>query len=155
MTALIPRAEQGSVAAAAVGLVGKQRVGSGPCPARSQARDLQCCQQNRQHGAVVGVTGAGVDHQRPASAIDERIQLGRQTAAGPTDRVIDRFRRQILVIRPSPCVARQTHGDVPRQRRGVLMDSGGGAVRADVPAHLPGRISLRQQPQQDLVPHAA
>lgn len=93
--------QQHPVAPAAVGPVAQQRVGPGPCPPGTDPWDLQGCQQYRQHRAVVGVARADMDGKGPATTIDQRVELGRQAAAGPADRVVDGFSRRTLVV-PTP-----------------------------------------------------
>ena len=125
--------------AAAVGLVAEQRVWSSTCPAGTQSRDLQCCQQNREHRAVVGLARSGVDHQRPPAPIDERMELGGQASTGATDRMINRLRRQILVIRPPLCGSGGS-SQPPSPRRRVLMNPSRGAVDTHLPMNLADRI---------------
>lgn len=140
------------MAPAAVGLVSQQRLGPGPCPPRTDSWDLQGVQQYRQHRAVVGVAGTTwTTSGRPAS-IDQRVELGRQAAAGPADRVVDGLSGRTLVVSTVPPVARQAQRDLPRQRGRMLMNSRAGAVDADSPVRLGDRVGLGQQPHQDLVP---
>jgi hypothetical protein len=57
-----------------------------------------------QHRGITGLTGGQGDHQRPAAAVDELVDLAAQPSPGPAERMVWRLglTGQNLVIRLSP-----------------------------------------------------
>lgn len=58
-----------------VGLVSEDRVWPGARPPWTAAFDAQVRQQVGEHGRVIGLAGPDEDHQRPAAAVDELVDL--------------------------------------------------------------------------------
>ena len=79
-----------------------QRVRSCPGPARTATGDPQEIQQHWQHRTVTALTRSGFDDQRPAVAIDQGVEGGRQTPAGPANRMINRLNGLSVVVRHVP-----------------------------------------------------
>ncbi len=152
-----------AVPAGGVRLVPAQRVGPGARSTGSEPRHPQRREQRQQLGRVAGLSGRDRDNQRPPAAVDQRVRLGGQTAAGPPDAVIVRFvpaDTRILVIRRSPpCAtgpsrptsrsgppggARSRRADAPRHR----------GVHADPPVQLTVGVGLALQRGQHPIPGA-
>ena len=57
-----------------------------------------------QHRGITGLTAGQPDHQRPAAAVDELVDLAAQPTPGPAQRMVQRLSLtgQNLVIRLSP-----------------------------------------------------
>ncbi len=94
-----------------VRLVTAQRVRSRPRSAGSEPGHPQRAQQRQQLGGVAGLAGRDRNDERPAATVNQRVRLGRQSAAGPPDAVIVRFvpaDLRILFIRRSPLCATAT-----------------------------------------------
>lgn len=81
-------AEQGTVRLRGVGLVAQDPVGSGAWPAGSEAGDADLVEQVREHRRISALTWTDDHHQRPAAAIDELMDLGRETTAGAAQRMV-------------------------------------------------------------------
>ena len=103
----VSRAEQGTMAARAVGLVRAEHV---RCRARTTGAapgDPQFPKQQRQHRAVARMARPHDQRQRSTLAINEGVGLGAQTTTRAADAVIVGFvpaDRRILVIRYRPPV---------------------------------------------------
>jgi len=95
-------AQQGPVRPTGVGLVGQQRIGAGPGPTRTATGDPQIAQKHGEHGTVTALTRTGFNDQRPAVAIDQGVQFGRQAPTGPADCMIIRLNGLSLVVRGVP-----------------------------------------------------
>jgi hypothetical protein len=67
--------------------------------------DFHLGHQMGEHGCVATLSGGHRQHQGPAVAVDQGVDFGAQSPAGPADRVIVRFSKQIHVIRRGPCGA--------------------------------------------------
>ena len=107
---------------------------AGARPPLPWARDADVLERRGHHRGVVDVPARDHHPQRSASTVADQVQLGRQPAAGPADRVIRRLEPRILVIWQSPlCPASGSH-------------------RADAPARWssrwkrPSRSSPRRRP---------
>lgn len=92
------------------------------------------------------MTGANEDHQGAASAVDELVDLGRESASRASQGVVRRFEAQIRVVRQIPCVARECGR--------VLVGTVDCGVHADVPDHLAVGVGLGDQSGVDPVPGA-
>ena len=88
--------------AAGVGLVSANSVWSCARPAAAGSMHPQLSQQLFEEGGIVGLSGGNQDHQRPASAVDEMVDLAGQAAARAAYRVVRRLDARIRVIRPTP-----------------------------------------------------
>ncbi len=95
--------------AARVRRVGQQSIGSGLRSARAGPGDRQPPHQGLESQGVVSLAGSGQPHQRPASNVDQQVNLGAQPTPGPGERLaVDGHGRRgtgVLVIRPSPLCA--------------------------------------------------
>jgi hypothetical protein len=60
---------------------------------------VQLLEQRDQHRRVPGLARRDGDHQGQAAAIDQMVELGRETAAGAAEAVIRRLDQWILVVR--------------------------------------------------------
>lgn len=58
--------------------------------------------QDREHRRVASLSGTDQDDQRESAAINEMMDLRRQSAPGSADSVISGLLAQILVTRKSP-----------------------------------------------------
>ena len=74
-----------------VGLVAAQRLGGGARPSSAQPRDAQLAQEHWQCWGIARLAGRQQEHQRQPTAINQRVCLGRQAAAGAPNGVIVRF----------------------------------------------------------------
>ena len=83
--------QQVAVLAPGVGLVRAKRGGSGARSAWAQPRDAKLLEKPWQCWGITGLPGRDDDDQREAAAVDQRVGLGRQPAAGTPDAVIVRF----------------------------------------------------------------
>src|SRR3954453_1604478 len=77
-------------------------VGSAAGPTGPDARDPDPVQQGGELRIVAGLAGGEDKAQRQPVAVDDQMQLGRQAAAGSSERLPGRYPGQILVIRTRP-----------------------------------------------------
>jgi hypothetical protein len=87
-----------------VRLVAQHRIRSGAGPSGAQAWHRESLQQVLQHRGVTGLTSGQGDHQRPAPAVNELVDLAAQPTPGAAERMVQRLglTGQNLVIRLSP-----------------------------------------------------
>ena len=97
-----PLPEVAADRARGVGLVGAHPLGT--CPGMTGARpgDVQVRHQVREHRRVPSLAGPDEHDQRIAVPVNELVDLRRQPAAGPADRMIGRLGQQIPVVRSCP-----------------------------------------------------
>jgi len=100
----VPTSQQVPVRARGVGLVAQHGIRSGAGPSGAQTWHRESVQQVLQHRGITGLTSGQGDHQRPAAAVDELVDLAAQPASGPAERMVQRLglTGQNLVIRLSP-----------------------------------------------------
>ena len=104
-----PGPETVAVGLGRVGLVPAQCVGGCARPARAAARDPELVQQHWQCRGITRIAGRQDQDQRQPTAVDQRMGLGCQAAAGTPDGVIVRFvpaTQRFVVVRPSPLCER-------------------------------------------------
>lgn len=127
-------AQQGSVRAGGVGLVGDDSGRSGAWRCVS-AGDVQVREQGGQHRGIPAMSGGDEHDQGSSGAVDKLMDLARQAPAGAPECVIGRLTQQvggqILVIQPSRLCApgRLAHPDPGARWRTVEA----GSSHADAP----------------------
>lgn len=87
---------------AGVGLIAAESVRTRAWSATAAPIDFQVREQMLKHGAIVGLAATHEHNQGSSVAIDEVMNLARQSAAGAANAVVRRLAGQIRVIRPSP-----------------------------------------------------
>ena len=94
-------AQPGAVRARGVALVRDHPVRSGPW-STCRPGDPDLVESGSEHARVSALTGRQQERQRPSPTVADKMGLGRQTPTGAADRVVDRFRRELRVVRSGP-----------------------------------------------------